>query len=88
MLVYNSRFTSEDLMQRSIYDDARLSLEQILGGVCDVVVGEAGDEVVAVIVARLLSQGDFMVWLIRCFDEVFGQQLALLVEVVLGALVG
>jgi hypothetical protein len=64
-----------------------LFLEQVFARVGDVVVRKARHEVVAVVVARLLPQGDAFVARLLCsLDEVFWQKLALFVEVVLGAL--
>lgn len=62
--------------------------EQILGRMLDVVIGERGDEVVAVIVVLLVADFDALdAGFLSGLFEVFGEELALLVEVVAGALV-
>jgi hypothetical protein len=60
----------------------------MLGGVVDMIVGKRSHRVVAVVIIRLISDIDsfLLSGLFRCSNEVFWQQLTILVEIVSGTL--
>lgn len=61
--------------------------QQILGRMLDVVVGKCGNEIVTVVVVRLVADLDAVdAGFLGGLFEVFRQELALLVEVVAGTL--